>query len=121
MSKLEKSFESMQQTIVEINQQLIEACDHMKKMMTHFNEPVSTTSPDQVQEHITFHKMNKLQTVRPKEQIVDLSNMSTHSIEMPSSPTYFILINLKSLNMRSRLRKLYMCMKLVTWMMIPCV
>ena len=40
----------MQQTMVETNQQLIEACAKMKKIMTHFNEPVSITNPDQVQE-----------------------------------------------------------------------
>jgi len=79
----------MQQTIVETNQQLIETCAHMKKIMTHFNEPVTTTSLDQVQEHINFNKMKKVQTMRPKEQIVDHSNMSTHSIEMPFEPLLF--------------------------------
>ena len=47
MSILDESFEAMQQIIVETNQQLIEACAHM---MTHLNQPISTTSPDQVQE-----------------------------------------------------------------------
>ena len=48
----------MQQTMVEINQQLIETCAHMEKMMTRFNKPVSTTSPDQVQE---FYQLSQIE------------------------------------------------------------
>ena len=58
MSTLEESFESMQQTIFETNQLLIDACAHMNKIMTHLNQPVSTTSPDQVQE---FHQLSQIE------------------------------------------------------------
>jgi len=57
MSTLEESFESMQQTMVETNQQLIEACVHMDKIMTHLSQHVSTPSPDQVQE---FHQLPQI-------------------------------------------------------------
>ena len=57
MSTLEKSFESMQQTMVETNQQLIEACAHMDKIMSYLSQHVSTPSPDQVQE---FHQLSQV-------------------------------------------------------------
>ena len=57
MSTVEESFESTQQTIVETNQQLIEACAHMDKIITNLNQPFSTTSPDQVQE---FHNFSQI-------------------------------------------------------------
>ena len=58
MSTLEESFEAMQQTIVEINQQLIELCAHMDKIMTHLNRLISTTSPDQVQEFLQLSQVD---------------------------------------------------------------
>ena len=164
----------MQHTMVETNQQLIEACAHMDKIMTHLNQPVSTTSPNQVQEfhqlsqiefngnqvdkkptleevvetfmqtsnqvlydikdclnrlaselvseqekdlfytqlvpepmpirpisiqeHINFHKMNKVQTVRPKNKSLAIVTCLIILSRCPSSPHYFILINLESLN-----------------------
>ena len=57
MSTLEESFKSMQQTIFKTNQQLIEACAHMDKIMTHLSQHVSTPSPDQVQE---FHQLSQV-------------------------------------------------------------
>ena len=44
-----------------------------------------------IQEHINFHKMNKVQTFRPEEQIVGHSDMSNHSIEMPFESPLFHL------------------------------
>ena len=44
-------------TIVETNQQLIEACAHMDKIMTHLSQHVSIPSPDQVQE---FHQLSQV-------------------------------------------------------------
>ena len=48
----------MQQIMVETNQQLIEACAHMDKIMTHLSQHVSTLSPDQVQE---FHQLSQIE------------------------------------------------------------
>ena len=53
-------------------------------------EPIPTR-PMSIQEHINFHKMNKGQTVRPKEQIVGHSVLSNHSIEMPFESQLFHL------------------------------
>jgi len=58
MSILEKSFESMQQTMVETNQQLIEACAYMDKIMTRLNQHVSAPSPDQVQEFLQLSQVD---------------------------------------------------------------
>ena len=53
-------------------------------------EPIPTR-PMSIQEHINFHKMNKVQTVRPEEQIVGHSDMYNHSIEMPFESQLFHL------------------------------
>ena len=53
-------------------------------------EPIPTR-PMSIQEHINFHKMNKVQTVSPEEQIVGHSDMSNHSIEMPFESPLFHL------------------------------
>ena len=58
MSTLEESFKSMQQTIVETNQQLFEVCAHMDKILTHLSQHVSSLSPDQVHE---FHQLSQIE------------------------------------------------------------
>ena len=54
------------------------------------HEPMPTR-PMSIQEHKNFHKMNKRQTVRPKEQIVGHNDMSNHFIEMPFESQLFHL------------------------------
>jgi len=58
-----------------------------------------------IQKHINFHKMNKVQTVRPEEQIVDHSNMSTHSIEMPFESRLFYFNQFEELEYKKHLEK----------------
>ena len=53
-------------------------------------EPISTR-PMSIQEHINFRTMNKVQTVRPEDQVVGHSDMSNHSIEMPFESLLFHL------------------------------
>ena len=49
-------------------------------------------------EHIHFHQVNKIQTVRSEEQIFNHIDISTHSIEMPFEIAPSVhLINWKSL------------------------
>ena len=58
-----------------------------------------------IQEHINFHKMNKVKTVRPEEQIVDHSNMSTHSIEMPFESPLFHFNQFEELEYEKRVEE----------------
>ena len=51
-------------------------------------EPIPTR-PMSIQEHINFYKMNKVQIVRPEEQIIEQSDISTHSIELPFESPLF--------------------------------
>jgi len=53
-------------------------------------EPLPTR-PMSIQEHINFHKVNKVQTVIPEEQIVCHSDMFNNSIEMPFKSPLFHL------------------------------
>jgi len=52
-----------------------------------------------IQEHINFHKMNKVQTVRPEKQIIGHSDMSNHSIVMPFESPLFHLNQFEELEL----------------------
>jgi len=58
-----------------------------------------------IEEHINFHKMNKVQTVRPEEQIIGQSDMSNHSIEMPFESPLFHLNQFEDLEHKKPVEK----------------
>jgi len=89
---LEETFEIFRQTSKQVLYDIEDCLNRPESELVSEQEkdPFSTqlvpkpipTQLMSIQEHINFHKMNKVQTLRPEEQIVDYNNMSTHSIEM---------------------------------------